>query len=1018
MDESSTDPGTNIDSQKIQSLPSGRNYTSIVQIAPGVSTQTSNTEAFANAITVYGSTGLENSFVIDGVLTSGVEYGAQGKELNYEFVQELDVKTGGYQAEYGRSTGGIINVITKSGGNQFHGEAFVYYDNDSLQANNKHKNETLYGTFEGFNRLDFGASLGGYFVKDHLWFFGAYDRVQNTTKQTISQPGPNFGEPADTDSTRDLASAKLTWMITPSHSLVGSFFQDPRDDVGAVNDGAHPLERAARDLRGHAGLRRPGLQPALQRPLRLELRSRGPGRDPPGRELRPAGTRRRRDPVHRPEQQPGPNRRIRPDPGEEASSATWARSPARRYLGNHEIKGGVEYLEDEADVIKRESGGQLVTILNIEGYNGPPVYQHFYWTIPTAALPDNVPTDQLNATPYHRTYSFYLQDSWSVLPNLTVNAGMRYDNQQIFSGDGTRQINLTGSWAPRIGFAWDPTNDGKSKVFGSFGYFYEQIPMDLVIRSFSSERQPTIYNFDPTSVVPDLGAAILVGDEAASQFPGTTSACCGGKIFGGFNSLADAGISGQYVREGIVGVEREVAPNFAVGAKFIYRDLPRIIEDYLCADGVNYCIGNPTEEGMETLSTLDYNFRFPAPLQKRIYKGFQFDATKRFSDCWSVLASYVYSTLQGNYDGLFAPYTQPRGTADPNISALYDYYDFFTAGPVRDGVAQPFTANGYLSNDRRHQVKASGVYTTPFNLVGGGGGLLPHGHADLPHRAVGRLRTLRVLPAAARLGGPSPRRLRGGPAPRLSAPAGSRDPDHPGRRVQRPEPAAGHRRGPEVQRRRIQRPQSGLSDGEQRQRVQRVLRDRDRAHVADHGALRVEAGVLSAGRGLGGRGPAGSTAAEEVAQRGGDGARPLHGRQVPGGRDRDQSRARNRGGHGLGVGRRRQRVAIAHHDERRNGDPRELIAPVRPVAHRGQIRLDGLGRLALHDPRHALDQVPVLQRHGREQAGEHRLGDRGNAGGTHGRDRFVPLGLSGVVVGRGPGVDQRHRLQALGPPLQ
>ena len=715
VDETSSTIGTNIDNRQIRSLPTGRNYTSIVQISPGVSQQTSNTEAFANAITVYGSTGLENSFVIDGVLTSGVEYGAQGKELNYEFVQELDVKTGGYQAEYGRSTGGIINVITKSGGNEFHGEAFVYYDNNSLQANNKHPDETLFGTFNGFNRLDYGAALGGYVLKDRLWFFGAYDRVQNTTKATLTS-GPNIGQRADTDSTRNLGSAKLTWMINQSNTLVGSFFQDPRDDIGAVNDGSHPLNGPYTTFIGtqkfggqdyslrYNGLFGSNLVIAGQGAVHHEQNSVLPGL-PGGDEIEYIDARNQAA-------QTGGFGLIQ----EKKFKRYLGALSATGYLANHEIKGGFEYLEDKADVVKRESGGQLVTIMNIEGYTGPPVYQHFYWTIPTASLPDNVPTSQLNATPYHRTYSFYLQDSWRVLPSLTVNAGIRYDNQKIFSGDGTEQINLTGSWAPRIGVSWDPTNDGRTKVFGSFGYFYEQIPMDLVIRSYSSERQPTIYNFDPTSIVPDVAAAVLAGDEAASQLPGTPSAGGGGKIFGGFNDLTDPGVKGQYVREAVFGVEREVIPNFALGARFIYRDLPRVIEDYLCADGINYCVGNPTRDGMNTLSTLDYNFRFPAPPAKRFYRGFQLDATKRFSDHWSLLASYVYSTLKGNYDGLFAPYTQPRGTADPNISALYDYYDFFTSGAVKDGVPKPVTANGYLSNDRRHQVKVSGLYVTPFNL--------------------------------------------------------------------------------------------------------------------------------------------------------------------------------------------------------------------------------------------------------------------------------------------------------------
>jgi hypothetical protein len=430
VDQSTTGVATNIDNTKIQSLPTGRNYTSIVQIAPGVSTQSTATSAFADAITVYGSTGLENSFVIDGVLTSGVEYGAQGKELNYEFVQELDVKTGGYEAEFGRSTGGIINVITKSGGNEFHGESFVYYDNSSLQANNKHKNETLYGTPEGYNQLDFGVDAGGYILKDHLWFFGAYDRVQNTTKQTISQPGPNFGEQAPTDSTRNLASAKLTWMITPSHSLVGSFFQDPRDDVGAVNDGSHPVNGPPVTFEGtqafggedfsarYNGLFGPAFVVQAQGAIHKEQNSVLPG---------PGG-----DVIQYIDQtnnlaQSGGFGLIQ----EKHFKRYQGSINGTSYLGNHEVKGGFEYLEDQADVIKRESGGQLVTKMLIQGYNGPPVYQHFYWTVPDAALPDNVPTAQLNATPFHRTYSFFLQDSWRVLPNLTVGPDERREDKGV-----------------------------------------------------------------------------------------------------------------------------------------------------------------------------------------------------------------------------------------------------------------------------------------------------------------------------------------------------------------------------------------------------------------------------------------------------------------------------------------------------------------------------------------------------------------------------------------------------------
>jgi hypothetical protein len=103
------------------------------QIAPGTSSDANPENTGQGTITVYGSTGNENSFFIDGVNTTGVEYGFQGKELNFEFIQAIEVKAGGYEAEYGRATGGIVSVITKSGGNE-PAATFGYFDDDSLQS--------------------------------------------------------------------------------------------------------------------------------------------------------------------------------------------------------------------------------------------------------------------------------------------------------------------------------------------------------------------------------------------------------------------------------------------------------------------------------------------------------------------------------------------------------------------------------------------------------------------------------------------------------------------------------------------------------------------------------------------------------------------------------------------------------------------------------------------------------------------------------------------------------------------
>ena len=133
LDTTSTSLGANLNTRSIETLPTGRNYASISQVVPGVSTDASNNNPSQSTISVYGSSGAENSFFIDGVNTTNVEYGFQGKELNFEFIREVDVKTGGYEAEYGRSTGGIINVVTKSGGNAFTGDVFGYRDSNSWQ---------------------------------------------------------------------------------------------------------------------------------------------------------------------------------------------------------------------------------------------------------------------------------------------------------------------------------------------------------------------------------------------------------------------------------------------------------------------------------------------------------------------------------------------------------------------------------------------------------------------------------------------------------------------------------------------------------------------------------------------------------------------------------------------------------------------------------------------------------------------------------------------------------------------
>ena len=134
VDATSTTQGSNYSAKVIEKLPVGRNYADIVFTQPGVQADFGETQGRSLAISIYGSTSSENLFLIDGVNTTNVIKGFQGKDINSEFIQEVEVKTGGYQAEYGRNTGGVVNVITKSGGNEFHGGAFGYYNDTGMRS--------------------------------------------------------------------------------------------------------------------------------------------------------------------------------------------------------------------------------------------------------------------------------------------------------------------------------------------------------------------------------------------------------------------------------------------------------------------------------------------------------------------------------------------------------------------------------------------------------------------------------------------------------------------------------------------------------------------------------------------------------------------------------------------------------------------------------------------------------------------------------------------------------------------
>ena len=726
VDTSSTTVGATISTQEIAQVPVGRRVADVLYLAPGVSS--SGTLGRMNP-SISGGSGLENQYVIDGTNVTNAGYGglgsysivfgSLGNATPYDFVQEIQIKTGGFEAEYGQSTGGVVNVVTKSGTNAYRGSLFAYGQPRGLQA--------AYNQFQaangsvnvfGASQSDAGAEFGGPVLKDHLFFFGAID--PSWTKTIYNAP-PGFALTSLGDVSRDRRTtsyaAKATVQFAAGHKINASFFGDPsHGDTGPQRISSLLATTTSSfstlDYGGHQQTVR--YDGVVNSHFLLEANFARSNNTIS--ELPSVDTWRITDQTVTPNVITGGIGRY--EKGNQSLNKMGAIKATNVFAG-HQLKYGFEYSD--------------VAYIQFNNITGPTFTTPDGRTTATGAtitvLPDITfgkiyRVTRANYNNGHDTtqkyYDAFLQDSWKIGNKLTINPGVRWD-QESMDGNLIKGWQLKNNWAPRLGATYDPMGDGRTKIYGNYGIYYNRVPNDLAARALSADDGFSRIDYFDAGLTRPIAAGTVTKTSATAA--ATTTHVI---LLGSGADDVDPNAKMSYNNEVVLGFEREVAPRTTFGIRYVFRNTGRVLEDITDCPmaayelpqtasvpcGAIYILTNPTSASPINAQAVALApqlgaVKFDDPIHR--YNSVEFLLDRR-GDNWAAHASYRWSRLRGNFEGF---YRDDNGQSDPGISSLYDFPTndpTYVANFPGAGNIQYLGQVGVLPLDRPNQVKLFGNY--------------------------------------------------------------------------------------------------------------------------------------------------------------------------------------------------------------------------------------------------------------------------------------------------------------------
>ncbi len=731
----------NLRDEALTKVPRGRDFTSIATQAPGAN----NENAKLGGLSIDGASGGENRYIIDGAETTDIQTGVSGKRLITDFIEEVQVKSSGYTAEYGGATGGVINVLTKSGTNSFRGDVSFQYSSDKLDSDNRptlrlsptNSDVAEYVTYDEdeYNRLEPGFSLSGPLKKDKVWFFVGYNPSYRPLTRTAAFNDGSVGDKKQTI-TDQYATANLTAQLTDTVRSRFSFSASNRKQEGRLqqqNGSSNPAANYdINDIRpNYSGSLSFDYTPSNKLYLNLrggyyrsDLYNEGvydgtlywfPSTTNIGLAGVPASLQKPTGFSNVPTNSSS-TRDI-----QQRMNAQFDATYFASLAGEHQIKGGVQFDRIANNVLSGETGNRVLLYWNrsLNTASGAQRGTYGYYRVRSnGVLPERGFITEGDVSV--NNVGLFLQDSWTINGRFTLNLGLRTENEKVpaFSTGADIpshpiEFSFAEKLAPRAGFAWDVKGNGKWKVYASWGIFYDITKLEMPRGSFGGDKWLEYwYTLDTP-------------DWSSLDVSGCPPACPGRLIQGPIDFRHPSASSGEggvdpdlkpmKLQEAVAGVDHELSNVLSVSLRYVHKQIDRAVEDVgvLDADGNEiYTMANPGFGLRASFIPEGGTQPITYPKAKRDYDSVEIALNKRMSNHWSGRLSYLWSRLYGNYSGLSQ--SDENGRTSPNVGRLFDY-------PLMAFNQTGQADYGLLGTDRTHQLKGFFVYDASFGTSVGVG---------------------------------------------------------------------------------------------------------------------------------------------------------------------------------------------------------------------------------------------------------------------------------------------------------